>query len=113
MNIDLKSILVEQFSNIFEHIIWAVPLVLVVAVYIFRYKDEIAYDFALTHRERNRLGEKSLMVIIVTIAAVVAYLYIKEHFFLLAIVLSGIVTYILHLLGILDMIVDKLEERYA
>lgn len=113
MNIDLKSIFINQFTSMFEHIIWLIPIALSIAISLFVYRRELAYELNLTRREQNRLSEKSLLAIIIIIGITIAYLYIKEYFFLLAITLSVILTYFLYQVGILDLIIKWWEDRYG
>jgi hypothetical protein len=80
---------------------------LIVALYFFYFRYEVAYDLELTKRERNKLTEKSLLAIIIISGATIAYLYIKEYFFLLSVALSVILTYFLYLTGFFDMLVEK------
>jgi hypothetical protein len=86
-----------------------IPVAFAIAIYLFFFRHEIADDFMLTRREKNRLSEKSLMAIILIAGATITYLYVKEHYILLTIAISFIVTYFLYLVGIIDMIVDKME----
>jgi len=112
MTIDIQQIFINAFINLFENVLWLVPIAFIVAIYLFIFKYEVAYNLELTKRERNRLTEKLLLVIIVITGSTIAYLYIKEYFFLLSMALSFILTYyFLYLVGIFDMIVEKLESR--
>lgn len=111
MALDIKQIFIDAFLHFFEHILWFLPIVFIIVLYLFFFRNEIAYDWELTNREKNKLSEKSLLGIIVITVATIAYLYIKEHIFLLAIVLSIILTYFLYLIGFVDMIYEKLENR--
>lgn len=113
MVLDLKPILIEQFTKLFENFIWLIPVAFIIALSLFFFRHEIAEDFMLTRREKNRLSEKSLLVIILIAGATIVYLYIKEHYVLLGLALSFIVTYVLYIVGIIDMIVDKMEGRYG
>ena len=113
MVFDIKPLLFEQFTKLYENFIWLIPLVFAVVLYLFFFRHEIAHDFLLTHREKNNLTEKSLMAIIFITGATIAYLYIKEYFFLLLLIISVILTYFLYLVGFFDMLVEKLEGRYG
>jgi hypothetical protein len=113
MIIDIKSIFIEQFTSMFEHVIWIVPVIFAVTLYAFVFRREVAYDLNLARREENRLGEKSLLIAIVILMATVAYLYIKEHFFLLSAILSVILTYFLYTFGVIDMIIAWWEDRHG
>ena len=113
MVLDLKPILIEQFTKLFENFIWLIPVAFAIAIYLFFLRHEIAEEFMLTHRKKNKLFKKSLMAIILITGVTIAYLYIKEYYFLLVLVIIIVVTYFLYLIGIIDMIVDKMEGRYG
>ena len=107
MVLDIKSIFIDAFIKFFDHIIWFVPIIIIIAMYMFFFRSEIAYNCDLTKREKDRLTEKSFLVVIILLSGSIAYLYIKEYFFLLSVVLSVILTYFLYLIGIIDMLVEK------
>lgn len=111
MIIDVKTVLTNGFIQFFDHIVWLVPIALSVAIYLFIFRREVAYDLNLNYREQRKLGEKSFMAIIVIIAATITYLYVKEYFLLLSITISFILTYFLYRVGILDMIVKWWEDK--
>jgi len=90
-----------------------VPIAFIVAIYLFLFRYEVAYDLELIKVEHNKLTEKSLLAIILIAGATMAYLYIKEYFLLLSVVISVILTYFLYLTGILDMLAERLEDRYG
>ncbi len=113
MILDVKSIIIEQFTHMFENYIGLIVIVFAVAIVAFTFRHTIAYDFDLTRREKNKFTEKTLLIPIVITVATVGYLYIKEQYFLLSLAISVILTYFLYLIGILDMIVEKLEGRYG
>ena len=113
MVLDIKPILIDQFTKLYENIIWLIPIVLGVALYFFFFRHEVAEELVLTRRERYRLTERSLLAIILVTGATIAYLYFKGHYFLLAIIVSVVLTYFLYVVGIIDMIADKLEGRYG
>ena len=110
MVIDVKAIFIEQFTKLFENFIWLLPVLFVFALYLFFFRHDISKDFMLTRREKNKLTEKSFLAIILILGATVAYLYIKGYYFLLAIVASAIVIYILYLVGIINMVLQKIER---
>ncbi len=113
MKIDIKSIIIDNLTKMFESNLGLVTIVFVVAIVAYLFRHDIAYDLDLTRREKNRFAEKTLLIPIVIGVATVAYLYVKEYYFLLFVVISVILTYILYWVGILDMIVEKLESRYG
>jgi len=113
MVLDIKSIFIDAFIKLFENVIWVVPIALIIAIYLFFFRNEVAYDWELTRREKNKLTEKSFLGIVILISATIAYLYIKEYYFLLVIVLSFILTYFLYSVGIIDMIAEKIEGKYG
>jgi len=111
MIIDLKSIMIEQFTRMFENHLGLIAIIFAVAIVAFIFRHTIAYDLHLTKRERNKLTEKTIFIPIVILISTAGYLYTKQHFFLLSIELSFILTYILYMVGILDMVAEKLEGR--
>lgn len=113
MVLDIKPILIDQFTKLFENFMWLIPIVLGVALYFFFFRHEVSEELMLTRREKNRLTEKSFLAIIMLAAATIAYLYFKGHYFLLSIIVSVVLTYFLYLAGVIDMIVEKLEGRYG
>ncbi len=113
MIIDVKTALTNGFIQFFDNIVWLVPIALSVAIYLFVFRREVAYDLNLSYRERRKLGEKSLMAIIVIVGATLFYLYAKEYFLMLSIILSFILTYFLYLTGIFNMIIKWWEDRYG
>lgn len=113
MVLDIKSILIDQFTKLFENFMWLIPIILGVALYFFFFQHEVSEELMLTRLEKNRLIEKSLLAILLITCASVAYLYIKGHYFLLAIIASAVLTYFLYMIGLIDMVVNKLEDRYG
>ena len=113
MAIDLKSILIEQFTSTFENHLGLIAIVFAVAIVAFTFRHYIAFYLDLTKREENKLTEKTILIPIVILIVTAGYLYTKQHFFLLSIELSFILTYILYIVGIFDMLVQKLEGRYG
>jgi len=113
MTIDFKSILIEQFTRMFENHLGLIAIVFAVAIVAFIFRHTIAYDLQLTKRERNKFTEKTILIPLLIVIATAGYLYIKQDFFLLSIVISVILTYFLYFVGILDMIVEKLEGIYG
>lgn len=109
MTIDLKSIMIEQFTRMFENHLGLIAIIFAVAIVVFTFRHYIAFYFDLTKREENKLTEKTMLIPIAT----AGYLYAKQHFFLLSMELSFILIYILYLVGIFDMLVEKLEGRYG
>lgn len=113
MTIDLKSILIEQFTRMFENHLGLIAIVFVVAIVAFTFRHYIAFYLDLSKREDNKLTEIILVPLLFIAIATIGYLYIKQEYFLLSIGLSIIFTYFLYVVGILDMIVEKLEGRYG
>ena len=113
MVLDIKPILIDQFTKLFENFMWLIPIAFVVALYFFFFRHEVSEELMLSRREKNRLTEKSLLAIIMIAGATIAYLYFKGHYFLLAIIVSVVLTYFLYLAEVIDMIVEKLEGRYG
>ena len=113
MSLDIKQIFVEAFIKLFENVLWLVPIAFIIAIYLFFFRIEIAHELELTNRGRNNLTEKLFLALATIITATLAYLYIKEQYFLLSLTISFIMTYFLYMIGILDMIVEKLEGKYG
>ena len=113
MIIDFKSIFTKQYTHIFEHHLGLIAIVFVVAIIAFTFRYTIAYNLQLTKRERNKFTENTIIIPLFILIATAWYLYIKQDFFILSIILSVILTYFLYLVGILDMIVEKLEGGYG
>ncbi len=112
MTIDLKSIMIEQFTRMFENHLGLITIVFAVAIVAFTFRHYIAFYLDLTKREENKLTEITILTSIVILMVTAGYLYTKQHFFLLSIELSFILTYFLYMVGIFDMLVEKLEGRY-
>ena len=113
MTIDLKSIMIEQFTRMFENHLGLIAIIFAVAIVAFTFRYTIAFHLDLTKREENKLTEKTILIPIVILMLTAGYLYAKQHFFLLSIELSFILTYILYMVEIFDMFVEKLEGRYG
>lgn len=113
MNIDIKSILLDALTKMFESNLWLIVIIFVVAIATYLFRHDIAYDFDLTRREKNKLTEKSLYFAVIIGTISIFYLYAKEYYFLLSISISFILTYFLHQIGFLDMVVEKLEDKYG
>jgi len=113
MVIDLKTILIEHFTSMFENHLGLIAIVFAVAIVAFIFRHYIAFYLDLSQREENKLIEKIILIPIVILMLTAGYLYAKQHFFLLSIELSFILTYILYIVGIFDMLVEKLESRYG
>lgn len=107
MTIDLKSIMIEQFTRMFENHFGLIAIIFAVAIVGFTFRHYIAFYLDLSKREENKLIEKTILIPIVILVATAGYLYAKEYFFLLSIGLSFILTYFLYLTGIFDMLVEK------
>ena len=113
MVIDIKSIMIDNLTKMFESNLGLIAIIFVVAIVVYIFRHNIAYDFDLTRREKNKLTEKTILIPLGITAATIGYLFIKEQYFLLSVVLSVILTYFLYLVGIVDMIVEKLESKYG
>ena len=111
MIIDIKQIFIDAFIKLFENVLWLLPIAFFIAIYLFFFRKEIAYDLGLTKRERTKFTEKSFLAIAIISSSTIAYLYIKEYFFLLSIVLSGVLTYFLYRIGLFDLVIEKLDGR--
>ncbi len=111
MIIDLKSIFIEQLTAMFEKHLSLITIIFVVAAVAFIFRHYITFYLDLSRREENKLTEITLMPLMFIFIAGVGYLYIQEHYFLLTLGLSVILIYFLYAVGILDMIVEKMEGR--
>ena len=111
MTIDLKSIFIEQFTRMFESHLGLIVIVFAIAIIAFVYRHYIAFYLDLSKREDNKLTEIILVPLLFIAIATIGYLYIKQDLLLLSIAISVILTYFLYMVGIFDMIVEKLEGR--
>ena len=83
MAIDLKSIMIEQFTGMFENHLGLIAIVFAVAIGAFTFRHAIAYNLDLTRREHNKFSEKTLFISILIVIGTMSYLYIKEQYFML------------------------------
>jgi len=113
MVLDIKPILIDQFTKLFEDFLWLIPIVLGVALCFFFFRHEVSEELMLNRWEKNRLTEKSLLTIIMIAGATIAYFYLKGYYFLLSIIVSVVLIYFLYLVEVIDLIVEKLEGRYG
>jgi small-conductance mechanosensitive channel len=90
----------------FENHLGLIVIVFAVAIVAFTFRHTIAYDLQLTKRERNKFTEKTILIPLFIVIVTAGYLYIKQDFFLLSIIISVILAYFLYLVGILDMIIE-------
>ena len=113
MAIDLTSRVIEQATRVFENHSGLILIVFAAAILAFIFRRYIAFYLDLSQREENILAEKALFIAIAILIATTGYLYIKQNFFLLSLIISVILTYFLYLLGFFDMLIEKLEGRYG
>jgi len=113
MALNINQIFIDAFTNLFENVLWLVPIAFIVAIYLFIFRYEVAYDFNLTRRGSTKLRINSFLTIIIIIGITSTYLYVKEYFFLLSVIISFILTYFLYFIGFFDMIIEWLEDRYG
>ena len=113
MTIDLKSIMIEQFTGMFENHLGLIAIIFVVAIVAFTFRHAIAYNLDLTKREHNKFSEKTLLISILIVIGTMSYFYIKQQYFMLSLGISVILTYFLYLIGILDMLAERLENKYG
>ena len=97
MTIDLKSILIEQLTLMFENHLGLIAIIFAVAIVAFIFRHTIAYDLQLTKRERNKFKENTILIPLFIVIAMAGYLYIKQDFFLLSLIISVTLTYFLYL----------------
>jgi hypothetical protein len=113
MIIDLKTILIEQFTSMFENHLGLIAIIFAVAIVAFTFRHYIAFYLDLTKRGENKLTEKTILIPILIVIGTMSYLYIKQQYFMLSLGISVILTYFLYLIGILDMLAQRLEDRYG
>lgn len=113
MTIDIKSIFIDTLTKMIDSNIALFALLFVVSITVYLFRHDIAYEFDLTRREKNKLTEKTLRVSILIGVSAIVFLYIKEYYFLLSVLVSIIFTYIMYKVGIIDTIAAKLEGRYG
>ena len=113
MNIDLNTILIKQFTSMFENHLGLIAIIFAVAIGAFTFRHYVAFYLDLNKREHNKFSEKTLLVSILIVIATMSYLYIKQQYFLLSLGISVILTYFLYLTGVLDMLAERLEDRYG
>jgi len=108
--IDVQSIMADMISKMIDSNIGLVVVGLIIAIIIFSLRYDIGYDFDLNKRSKNRLAEKSILAILVLGAGAVFYLYNHQYYFILSLIISFILTYFLYVVGIVDMLVNRLER---
>lgn len=113
MTIDIKSIFIDTFLNMFENNIALILLAFVASIIAYIFRRNIAYEFDLTRREKSKLIEKTLLISILIGVSTNIFLYIKEYYFLLSVLVSTILTYTMYKVGIIDAIAEKLEGQYG
>lgn len=111
MTIDIKSIFIDTFTKMFGSNLWLIAIISAVVMVVFIFRHSIAYNLDLTKREKNKLTEKALLILIFIGVATIAYLYVKEYYFLLSLTISFILTYFLYQIGFLDMVIEKWEDK--
>ncbi|WP_345988736.1 hypothetical protein WCX18_00765 [Sulfurimonas sp. HSL1-2] len=67
-----------------------------IVIFIFR------FDLSDTYRERNKLLDLSAKLIVLPVAALGWYLVANEYYFLVALILTAVIFYLLYLLSFLD-----------
>ncbi len=107
MIIDLRFIFIEQFTSIFENHLGLIAIIFVVAAVAFTFRHYITFYLDLSRKRENKLTEITLIPLLFIFIAGIGYLYIKQHFFLLSVGLSAVLTYFLYLVGFFDMLVER------
>lgn len=110
--LDVKSIFIDTFIKLIETYIGFIVVFFAVSILIFMFKDELQNHFELTWREKNKLSAKALFSSLTLGTLIIAYLFINQYFFALALIISVILTYIFYLLGFFDRVIEKFESRY-
>lgn len=105
----LHNITIQMFDN--NAIFYLIVLVLSILILIFRH--EIGSLLQNSKREQNKLLEIALLSFVTIGSAGIAYIYFKGYLFWLSLVLSILTTYLLYLVGLVDVMVRKLEDRYG
>lgn len=107
MVIDLKSIMIDNFSRLYENYFALIVIASILGILIFVLRHDIEYHLDLTRRDKKKLIEKTLLFLSILGIATIGYLFIQGHFFILACIISIILIYPLYLLGFFDGIVEK------
>ncbi len=107
---DFGAIIINYFTKIFENNIWIIALVLILAIGVYILRHDIVFEFNLSKRAKNKLAGNTFLAIIVPILATLFYLYVKEFYFVLSLILSIFVVYSLYWIGLIDMIIYKLTR---
>ena len=113
--IDFQSKMEDAFLNMFytlidSTIIVTAPL-FIIAVFAFIFRNYIALYYDLTWQKRDKLFLQSLVFTLLFGIPVVIYLVKHQHIFFLSLLTSVILTYILYIVGIVDMMIDKIERN--
>lgn len=108
---DIRAIIINYFTKIFENNIWLIALILVLAIGVYILRHDIAFEFNLSKRAENKLAEKVFLAVIVPILATLIYLYVKEFYFVLFLILSILVVYFLYWIGLIDVCINKMVGR--
>lgn len=108
---DFGAIIINHFTKIFENNIWIIVLILVLATIVYILRHDIAFEFNLSKRTKNKLAGNTFLAIILSIVAILFYLYVKEFYFVLSMILSIFVTYFLYWIGLIDTFVNKMVGR--
>lgn len=107
---DFGAIIINHFTKIFENNIWIIALILVLAIIVYILRHDIAFEFNLRKRTKNKLTENTFLAVVVPIIVTLIYLYVKEFYFVLSLILSIFVVYFLYWIGLIDMIIYKLTR---
>ncbi|MDD2384622.1 MAG: hypothetical protein PHN18_10570 [Sulfurospirillaceae bacterium] len=108
---DFGAIIINHFTKIFENNIWLITFILVLAIGVSILRHDIAFEFNLREKTKNKLTENAFLAVILPILATLIYLYVKEFYFVLSLVLSIFVVYFLYWIGLIDRFINKMVGR--
>jgi len=106
-----KDAMYGGLFQILDTLIVFVAPAFVIAVFAFIFRDHISFHFDLHWRKRERLFWQSLFIMLLSGTAVTVYLIKHEHIFILSLLVSFMLIYILNWIGFIDMIIDKIERK--
>ena len=108
---DFGAIIIDHFTKIFENNFWLIAFIPVLAIGVYILRHDIAFELNLSNRAENKLAKKIFLAIILPILLTLIYLYVKEFYFVLSLILSILVVYFLYLIGLIDTCINKIVGR--
>jgi len=101
--IDIQSIIAENLSKMIDLNITNILLLFGVGILLFWMRT----DLSMTRKEHNKITEKSILLIIFMGTGIGYYLFSHQHYLILSIIISVILTYLLYWIGLFDIIVER------